>query len=242
MKVSNPLSRYKLKISNSAKVLDVGSGHNPHPRANVLTDKFVDSNFHRLSDIKVLKNQRFVEADGQSLPFKDKEFDFVICCHVAEHAEDPAKFLDELSRVGNAGYLEVPSLLGEFLNPKNSHKWVVLEIDNKLIFFERNKLGFSLDFGSVFMKLLPKISIGYKILQRTHPVLLTINYEWKGKIDYLISPTDDVLIKYFTEPWDEQKFNRIFKPQSFFSEVLSVFRAIFDMLISLIKTKLGIKK
>ena len=29
------------------------------------------------------------------------------------------------------GYIETPSLLGEFLFPKQSHKWVILDIDDK---------------------------------------------------------------------------------------------------------------
>ena len=152
-------------------VLDVGSGHNPHPRANVITDKFTESNYHRRADIKVLGHQRFVEADGESLPFKDKEFDYVICCHVVEHVDDPAVFLNELSRVGKAGYLEAPSLIGEFLVPKESHQWVLLDIDSKLVLVNKKRLGFthSHDFGELFLDYLPKSSFGFKILQRTQP-------------------------------------------------------------------------
>ena len=36
MKIRNPKSRFHLNISKSSKVLDVGGGHNPHPRANVV--------------------------------------------------------------------------------------------------------------------------------------------------------------------------------------------------------------
>jgi hypothetical protein len=86
MKIRNPSTRLHLSIPSHAQVLDVGSGHNPHPRANVLTDKFANDNYHRCGDVKVLKHQKFVEASGESLPFQDKEFDYVICSHVAEPA------------------------------------------------------------------------------------------------------------------------------------------------------------
>ena len=57
MKTSNPESRFHIDIKRNYNVLEVGGGHNPHPRSNVVVDKFVDSNYHRHADIKVLKKQ-----------------------------------------------------------------------------------------------------------------------------------------------------------------------------------------
>ncbi len=240
MKVANPSSRSKLTIPRGAKVLDVGSGHNPHPRANVITDKFTDSNYHRAADIKVLKHQRFVEASGESLPFKDKEFDYVICCHVVEHVDDPAVFLNELSRVGKGGYLEAPSLIGEFLIPKESHQWVLLDINEKLIIVNKNRLGLknTHDFGELFLDYLPKSSFGFKILQRTHPQLFTVNYEWKNSIDYVVEPPDDELRKYFDASWSKPMYDKIVPPRSLATEYFNAMAASFDIFRSVIKSKL----
>ncbi len=38
----------------------------------------------------VYPHQQFINANGEALPFKDKEFDYVICNQVLEHAENPA--------------------------------------------------------------------------------------------------------------------------------------------------------
>ena len=57
------------------------------------------------------KDKSFVKITEKKLPFKDKEFDFVIASHVAEHVEDISYFLNELSRVGKKGYIEVPTRL-----------------------------------------------------------------------------------------------------------------------------------
>ena len=54
MKLRNPKSRFHLNINASDKVLDVGGGHNPHPRANIVVDKYTNANFQRSGDIKVL--------------------------------------------------------------------------------------------------------------------------------------------------------------------------------------------
>jgi ubiquinone/menaquinone biosynthesis C-methylase UbiE len=240
MKLSNPNSRMKLNIPSNASVLDVGSGHNPHPRANVITDKFVDNNYHRVSNLKVLGKQKFVEADGESLPFKDKEFDYLICCHVVEHVDDPAKFLTELSRVGNAGYLEAPSLIGEFLIPKASHKWVLLELNNKIVLVEKERLGMKNkpDFGYLFLDYLPRNSFGFKILQRTQFQIFNVSYEWKNDIEFIVDPTDSEIMKYFTETWDQKMYEQIIPKRSMRNEYLAFKGATFDIFKSVFKSKL----
>src|SRR5690606_1584155 len=184
MKLSNPQSRFKLKIKKNERVLEVGGGPNPHPRANVVIDKFVDFDYHRKGDINLYKHQQFAQADGESLPFEDNEFDYIICNHVLEHVDNPAKFLDEQARVAKRGYIETPSLIGEHLHPKISHRWVILEIDKKLVLFDKETIGFktSSDFGPLFLEYLVKHSLAYKILDRTYPQIRTVQYEWTGKI------------------------------------------------------------
>ena len=78
MILRNPKSRFKLNIKRKDRVLEIGGGHNPHPKAHVVVDKFVDENTHRGGDLKLLPGQTFIQANGENLPFKDNEFDFVI--------------------------------------------------------------------------------------------------------------------------------------------------------------------
>jgi SAM-dependent methyltransferase len=240
MKLSNPPSRYKLKISKSSTVLDVGSGHNPHPRANVVTDKFIDSNYHRKEGIKVFQKQRFVEADGESLPFSDKEFDYVICCHVLEHVDNPTQFLKEIQRVGISGYIETPSLIGEMLIPKESHQWVLLEINDAIVIVNKKRLGMNNthDFGELFLDYLPRNSFGYKILQRTQPQIFTVNHEWKDKIDFILEPSDEDLKKFFSQTWDNQMYERVIPKRSLSREFFSALGATTDIFKSVIKSKI----
>jgi len=42
-----------------------------------------------------------LEASAYTLPFKDKEFDLVICSEVMEHLEYPEKAINEIQRVSN---------------------------------------------------------------------------------------------------------------------------------------------
>lgn len=240
MKVGNPISRLKLNIPTGAKVLDVGSGHNPHPRANVIVDKYTDDNYHRAGDIKILKKQEFINADGENLPFKDKEFDYVICNHVLEHVDNPRKFLAELSRVGKQGYIETPSLLGEHLIPKPSHKWLLLDINNKLVIVGKDRVNFktSHDYGLLFLDYFQQHSLGYKILQRTHHQLFTVNYEWRDEIDYVLEPDDPDYLKYFTSPWDKTLYKEIMPQRTLSQELLSSTKATIDIFWSVFNSKI----
>ena len=56
------------------KTLDVGCGYRAHKNASVIADIHDFSNFY--------KERKFIKIEGKNLPFKDKEFDFVISSHV----------------------------------------------------------------------------------------------------------------------------------------------------------------
>ena len=240
MKTKSPISRQHLSIGKSAKVLEVGGGHNPHKRSNVVVDKFIDVNYHRSGDIKVHKHQKFIVADGEALPFKKNEFDYVICNQVLEHVENPKKFLAEQMRVASSGYIEVPSLIGEYLFPKESHKWLILEIDNKLELMDKKLVGFkpSHDLGDVFLHYLPTKSLGYKIMQYTHGNIETIRYEWNDKIEFLINPTEEKYLKYFTKPWDIEFASKFFPKRTLGSELWEASKAFGFVLFNVFKSRL----
>lgn len=239
MKVRNPKSRFDLSTKRSDKVLEVGGGHNPHPRANVVVDKYVDSNFHRSGDIKVLKNQQFLNVDGESLPFADNEFDYVICCQVLEHVENPVKFLQEQFRVAKRGYIETPSLIGEYLFPRESHKWILHEHKDVLYLVDKEKLHFvySYDLGELIQDYLPKHSIGFKILERTHPNIETIRIEWETDFNYVIEPTDPDVLKFFTGKWKLEWADSFFPKKTLSQEFKDAFTAFKEISSNVFRSK-----
>lgn len=240
MKIKNPNSRYDLDINKRDKVLEVGGGHDPHKRANVVVDKYPDSNFHRNSNLKILKHQKFIEADGESLPFDNHEFDYSICCHVLEHVENPEKFIAEQVRVSKKGYIETPSLLGEHLFPKVSHKWLILEIDNKLVLYEKEKLDFEVwnDFGALFLNFLPQKSLAYKVLLETYPNIHTIRYEWQNDIDFLINPEDQYYKDFFKHTWDKEVVEKFMPNRKETNEVLSFLKGSYTVCKRIVSNRL----
>lgn len=245
MKIRIPAGRNDLRIKKSHRVLEVGSGHNPTYRANVLVDKYPDSNYHRGNDLKIYSHQTFVSADGEDMPFKDNEFDYVICNQVLEHVEDPDKFMKELTRVAKRGYIETPSILGEFLFPKESHKWIVLLIDNKLVMYEKERMpgDYLKNYGELFLNYLPYQSLPYKMLKVSEPNLLINHYEWTGGIDYIINPEDDFYRSFFTKKWDRKMTETLFPPRNTFQEIGRVIKASYFLVKDkIIQKKIGSKR
>ena len=125
-KLAWSMRKLRLPIKRTHTVLEVGSGGNPHPMSDVLMEKFVD-NTHRLRAIRI--DRQTVLADACRMPFRDQSFDYIIAFHVLEHVATPEAFLEEMMRVGKAGYIETPNALYERIRPLNMHLLEVAERD-----------------------------------------------------------------------------------------------------------------
>jgi uncharacterized protein YbaR (Trm112 family)/SAM-dependent methyltransferase len=123
--------RLWLGYSREDLVLDVGSGHRPHPRSDVLCDRHLRDDRERLGPL--VMDRPLVVGDLTALPFRDRCVDFLICQHVLEHVDDPAKALDEMMRVARAGYIETPAPLWERLVGRPYHHWLVSKQGSRII-------------------------------------------------------------------------------------------------------------
>jgi uncharacterized protein YbaR (Trm112 family) len=127
-------------------VLEVGPGQAPHPRADVVVDKYVTDNFERQGALDLSKP--LIVADGQRLPFVDGTFSYVLALHVLEHATDPTIFAGELSRVADAGFVQVPTRISELTFGWPYHPWLIDRDGDTLVFRPRN--GQRAPVGQVF--------------------------------------------------------------------------------------------
>jgi len=114
-----------LKNNTSWKILDIGCGYTAHSSATVICDVQDLSNFY--------KDKKFIRLKKKTLPFKNKEFDFVIASHVVEHVDDVDYFIKELERVSTKGYIELPTILEDNLvfENKKDHLWHMEFDDNE---------------------------------------------------------------------------------------------------------------
>jgi SAM-dependent methyltransferase len=117
-------------IREGDRVLEIGPGGNPYPRADVFLEKrFGDEHeaeAQRAYAPALQTDKKVVYYAGETFPFKDKEFDYVICSHVLEHVPDVDAFLKEVSRVAKRGYLEYPVIYYDYLFNIPQHLSILL--------------------------------------------------------------------------------------------------------------------
>ena len=153
------------------KILDIGCGYRPHNKASTIADAQDFSNYY--------KDKKFVHIKEKKLPFKDREFDFVIASHVIEHVNDFEFFIKEIERISSKGYIELPTRLADNLvfENKTDHIWWFLydDIKNELIASKKKQI---ID---------PFITVSMsKILEEIYRDSLIIELYWEEKIEYQI--------------------------------------------------------
>ena len=160
-----------LKENTNWKVVDIGCGYSANKNASVIADIQDLSNFY--------KGKNFIKISEKKLPFKDKEFDFVIASHVIEHVEDFEFFVKELERISTKGYIELPTRLADNLvfENKNDHIWWFSynDVTNQVIASKRNQL----------MDPFITVSMG-KLFEKVFRESFTLELAWEDKIDYKI--------------------------------------------------------
>ena len=154
------------------KILDIGCGYTAHKNATIIAD------IQDLADY--YKEKKFIKIKEKNLPFKDKEFDFVISSHVIEHVEDFEFFIKELERISSKGYIELPSRLGDNLvfENVNDHIWWFNydDVNNQLVVSKKNQL----------IDPFITVSTSRNFFEKFFRESLVIELAWEEKIEYVI--------------------------------------------------------
>lgn len=129
-------------IKPNDKVLEIGPGGNPFYRSNVLLEKIFEEKewFAQSGNVEPnSKGKKTVFYTGNIFPFKDKEFDYVICSHVLEHVSDIEQFTSELKRVAKAGYIEYPTVYYDYIYNFEVHTTLLLEKNGTIYWMLKNE-------------------------------------------------------------------------------------------------------
>lgn len=183
-------------------VLDVGSGHNPNRRANILLERELSASVHRSGARALIPGgKQLVVGDAQAMPFKSQALDFIVASHIAEHIPQPARFLQELHRVGKRGYIETPGPLSERLLTEPYHLWVIQRKRSGLVFMAKKhpKPAWPFFYRWYYLN---EERYGHSTHRTTHPLLIIskavlallwkrtpgayTRLHWQGKIDFTV--------------------------------------------------------
>ncbi|MDA7443870.1 class I SAM-dependent methyltransferase [Candidatus Pelagibacter ubique] len=183
-----------LQNNTTWNILDIGCGYNANKFAKVICDVQDLSNHYQ--------DKKFIRLSENKLPFKDKEFDFVVASHVMEHVEDIDFFIKELERVSKKGYIELPTMFEDNLvfENKKDHLWHMDfdDVENKLL-ISKKVLYFE-----------PVLTVStIKRLNDVFRTSLVLELFWEDIIDYKINKDEknnfkkisvlNLLKKYFSK-------------------------------------------
>lgn len=187
-KIAWSLRRLHCPVSQEALVLEVGSGGNPYFRSNVLVDAYENTGERHWAPL--ITDRPTVLAFAENLPFKDKEFDFVIASHVLEHSADPVRFLDEMQRVAKAGYIEVPDAFMERINPYPDHRLEITVRQRRLLIRKKHSSQVDPELVELYEDRAKEI-ITRQVIP-VHPFSFHVRYYWNDRIDYeIVNPDVD---------------------------------------------------
>ena len=169
-----------LKNNSSWNILDIGCGYNANKFAKVVCDIQDLSNYYQ--------DKEFIRLTEKKLPFKDKEFDFVVASHVIEHVQDVDFFIKEIERVSKKGYIELPTML-----------------EDNLVFENKNDHIWHMDFDDVGNRLLISKKIQYfepvltvstiKKLNEIFRTSLVLELIWEDSINYIVNQSMESTFK-----------------------------------------------
>jgi SAM-dependent methyltransferase len=193
------------------RVLDIGSGGSPFPFATVLADRFLEPTAHRAAQFQA-QGKPVVICDIHRLPFADRQFDFVMTSHVLEHVDDPIQACRELQRVGEAGYIETPTMLKDalFSWAKGMHKWHLVAIGNRLVFFEYSARQLEGIQSNAWQQVI--FGSHYHPLQEAfmkNQDLFNVMFEWKSHFEVTVMKLDGT-----TETLSQNQCDSLLEPDS----------------------------
>lgn len=176
--------QHKIKsIKPNDRVLEIGPGSTPFPRANAFLE------FQFLSELEAIQqrggaltkpnyqDRPISYYQGGRFPFDDGQFDYVLASHVIEHVSDPVSFMSEIYRVGGGrGYVEFPLPPYDYLFNFDVHTQFVWfdEQDHTIQFLKKENTGLN-QFDHITSQLRVALELGWDDL-----VASNLNCFFKG--------------------------------------------------------------
>jgi len=196
-----------LSIKPGDKVLEIGPGATPHPRADTFLEyRFFDEKeaVEQRGDIQSspdFQGRPVVYYSGEKFPFHNGEFDYVIASHVLEHVPNPEVFMSEIYRVGRGrGYLEFPLPPYDYLFNFDVHTQFVWldEQEGVIKYLPKQKTALS-QFNSISSELRTALELGWDDLVKDNLEHFFTGFEYESPIS-IIEQKD---LSQYTNKWQK---------------------------------------
>lgn len=188
-------------LGRGDRVLEIGPGRAPHPRADVLLEyrfELEEAKRQRGGAPELSTSKPVVLYDGGRFPFADGEFDYVICSHVIEHVSDVPAFCAEMFRVGRHGYLEFPTIYYEYLYNFSVHLQLVHFAKGELRYLPKAESGLAV-FQPVQAMFYRSLELGYSNLNDDLKTLMFQGVEWHANFPVRRATAIEELVPPFSE-------------------------------------------
>lgn len=200
-----------VSIGEKDRVLEIGPGGTPHPRA----DEFLDIDPEMFKDEKealsqrgsapILKtNKRITYYNGNKFPFTNNEFDYVIASHVLEHVNDVELFIKEIQRISPKGYVEYPTVVYDYLYNFDVHLNFLHYHNGFIYMMKKNKTSLD-DFKGINNLLQKTLSQGYSDIVDDLKDIMFEGFEWSKEHPLKIRYTNKLSILLPDQKIDKKK-------------------------------------
>jgi len=129
----------KVEVRPGDFVVDIGGGHRPFPRADLVLEKYPFDNSLHSNRPMLFPQVPVIKADAHALPIPDRGCELIFASHIIEHLKQPWRFIAEIQRCARRVYLEFPSRNRELMNAWSFHEWLV-EAHGPVLKFYKNDL------------------------------------------------------------------------------------------------------
>jgi hypothetical protein len=192
----------RVHIAPGDRVLEVGPGATPHQASDVFLEKrFPEHEAFRQRGGLPRKdlNRPVIYYEGDVFPFRDREFDYVICSHVLEHVDNVDMFLNELVRVASRGYIEFPTVHYEYLYNFAEHVNLLAHNMGEILWLPKRETTLS-EFEATQQFFRKTLELGYDDTIQAMKELFFQGFEWSvsirarrvRRISELVPPENEV--------------------------------------------------
>jgi len=189
-------------IRPGQKVLDLGGGHKPHPKATHVIDVKGNEQQRGYRPLLIKEKIKYLlnGAPDEFLQIEDNYFDFIYSSHCLEHVIDLEETIKQITRTCKRGFFSFPGSDFDFMMSweHGGHIHALRESNGKILWC--NKSRWFDDLAYQFQEKMYKPKHHLSLMENDYRYLWECRYYWEGKPLFEQVPANQIYpqMKYFS--------------------------------------------